>query len=173
MGSKSLRGSSPAYARSIASLLCSYACGRGDDWCRNAIKLAPHLLGPIAIAAYSYMALVPVIIPMVVKLFCTKKELMINMKEQEKLYPSKTEIKNLRVLKIIFPIAVTTFFSEGFGYDFFLPFEAGDGVSSAALPFRIISCYRTHTSCIVRDGKCEGVGGNLCRGCLSFIAGFA
>lgn len=53
------------------------------------------------------MALVPVIIPMVVKLFCTKKELMINMKEQ-KLYPSKTRDKNLRVLKIIFPIAVTT-----------------------------------------------------------------
>ncbi len=72
------------------------------------IKLAPHLLGPIAIAAYSYMALVPVIIPLVVKLLCTKKELLINMKEQEKLYPSKTEIKNLRVLKIIFPIAVTT-----------------------------------------------------------------
>ena len=72
------------------------------------IKLAPHLLGPIAIAAYSYMALVPVIIPLVVKLLCTKKELMINMKEQEKLYPSKTEIKNLRVLKIVFPIAVTT-----------------------------------------------------------------
>mgnify|MGYP002585855116 FL=1 len=72
------------------------------------IKLAPHLLGPIAIAAYSYMALVPVIIPLVVKLFCTKKELSINMKEQEKKYPSKTEIKNLRVLKIIFPIVVTT-----------------------------------------------------------------
>ena len=51
------------------------------------IKLAPHLLGPIAIAAYSYMALVPVIIPLVVKLTCTKKELMINMKEQEKLHP--------------------------------------------------------------------------------------
>ena len=72
------------------------------------IKLAPQLLGLIAIAAYSYMALVPVIIPLVVKLLCSKKELMINMKEQEKLYPSKTEIKNLRVLKIIFPIAVTT-----------------------------------------------------------------
>ena len=57
------------------------------------IKLAPHLLGPIAIAAYSYMALVPVIIPLVVKLTCTKKELMINMKEQEKLHPSTTEIK--------------------------------------------------------------------------------
>ena len=66
------------------------------------------MLGPIAIAAYSYMALVPVIIPLVVKLFCTKKELSINMKEQEKKYPSKTEIKNLRVLKIIFPIVVTT-----------------------------------------------------------------
>ena len=72
------------------------------------IKLAPHLLGPIAIAAYSYMALVPVIIPLVVKLTCTKKELMINMKEQDKLYPPKDEIKKMRALKIIFPIAVTT-----------------------------------------------------------------
>lgn len=72
------------------------------------IKLAPHLLGPIAIAAYSYMALVPVIIPLVVKCFCTKQELMINMKVQDKLYPNNTEIRNLRVLKIIFPIAVTT-----------------------------------------------------------------
>lgn len=71
------------------------------------IKLAPHLLGPIAIAAYSYMALVPVIIPLVVKLTCTKKELMINMKEQDRLYPEKTEIKNMRAVKIVFPIAVT------------------------------------------------------------------
>ena len=71
------------------------------------IKLAPHLLGPIAIAAYSYMALVPVIIPLVVKLLCSEKELRINMKEQEKKFPSKTEIKNLRVTKIIFPIVVT------------------------------------------------------------------
>lgn len=72
------------------------------------IKLAPHLLGPIAIAAYSYMALVPVIIPLVVKLLCTKKELMINMKEQDRLYPDKMQIKNMRVAKIVFPIAVTT-----------------------------------------------------------------
>ena len=72
------------------------------------LKLAPHLLAPIAIAAYSYMALVPVIIPLVVKLTCSKKELCINMKEQDKLYPSKTEFKNMRALKIIFPIAVTT-----------------------------------------------------------------
>jgi len=72
------------------------------------IKLAPHLLGPIAIAAYSYMALVPVIVPLVVKLLCTKKELTINMKQQDKLYPNKTEIKNMRVLKILFPLCVTT-----------------------------------------------------------------
>lgn len=72
------------------------------------IKLAPHLLGPIAIAAYSYMALVPVIIPLVVRVLCSKKELMINMKEQDRLYPQTLEIKNMRVVKIIFPIAVTT-----------------------------------------------------------------
>ena len=72
------------------------------------IKLAPHLLGPIAIAAYSYMALVPVIVPLVVKLLCSEKELRINMKEQDKLYPDSLQIKNIRVLKIIFPIAVTT-----------------------------------------------------------------
>ena len=72
------------------------------------IKLAPQLLGPIAIAAYSYMALVPVIIPLVVKLTCTKKELKINMKEQDKKFPPKNQIKNMRTVKIIFPIAVTT-----------------------------------------------------------------
>jgi len=72
------------------------------------IKLAPHLLGPIAIAAYSYMALVPVIIPLVVKICCSKKDLQINMKEQEKLGGKHQEIKNMRLLKILFPIAVTT-----------------------------------------------------------------
>ncbi len=72
------------------------------------IKLAPHLLGPIAIAAYSYMALVPVIIPLVAKLLCSRKELMINMKDQEKLFPSKMEVKNMRAAKIIFPIFVGT-----------------------------------------------------------------
>ena len=72
------------------------------------IKLAPHLLAPIAIAAYSYMALVPVIIPLVVKMLCSEKELKINMKEQDKLFPSSNKIKNEKVIKIIFPIAVTT-----------------------------------------------------------------
>ncbi|HYQ56076.1 MAG TPA: sodium ion-translocating decarboxylase subunit beta [Draconibacterium sp.] len=72
------------------------------------IKLAPHLLGPIAIAAYSYMALVPVIIPLVAKLFISKKEFTINMKQMEKQYPSKYEIKNMKAAKIIFPIALGT-----------------------------------------------------------------
>ncbi len=72
------------------------------------IKLAPHLLGPIAIAAYSYMALVPVIIPFVVRLTMSKRELKINMKYQDKLYPPKTPIKNIQTLKIVFPVAVGT-----------------------------------------------------------------
>lgn len=70
----------------------------------TAIKLAPHLLGPIAIAAYSYMALVPVIIPFLVKLTMSEKEIKINMKKQEKEFPSKTVIKNIKMVKIIFPI---------------------------------------------------------------------
>jgi len=61
-------------------------------------KLAPHLLGPIAVAAYSYMALVPVIQPPIMRALTTKKERSIVM---EQLRPvSKRE-------KIIFPIAVT------------------------------------------------------------------
>ena len=63
-------------------------------------KLAPELLGPIAVAAYSYMALVPVIQPPIMKLLTTKKERMIEMKELRKV--SKTE-------KIIFPFVVTIF----------------------------------------------------------------
>lgn len=70
------------------------------------IKLAPHLLGPIAIAAYSYMALVPVIIPLVANLLMTKNEFKINMRQQDKLYPSKHQIKNLKTVKIVFPIVL-------------------------------------------------------------------
>ena len=73
----------------------------------TSIVLAPHLLGPIAIAAYSYMALVPVIIPFIVKFTVTKNELSINMKEQDEKSPSSNEIKNLSRIKIIFPIVMT------------------------------------------------------------------
>ncbi len=72
----------------------------------TAIILAPHMLGPIAIAAYSYMALVPIIIPFVVRLSTNKKELSINMKEQDRLFPTKNKIKDLRTAKIVFPIFI-------------------------------------------------------------------
>ena len=74
----------------------------------TAIVLAPQLLGPVAIAAYSYMALVPVIIPLVAKLTMTEKEFRINMKEQEQLYPNRVQIKNIRTLKIVFPVVLAT-----------------------------------------------------------------
>ena len=70
----------------------------------TSIILAPELLGPIAIAAYSYMALVPVIIPLVVRFLVSEQELKINMREQEKAYPSKLKIKNMKTVKILFPI---------------------------------------------------------------------
>jgi oxaloacetate decarboxylase beta subunit len=72
----------------------------------TAIVLAPHLLGPIAIAAYSYMALVPVIIPLIAKMTMSEKEFKINMKEQDKMFPSPVQIKNLKLLKIVFPIVL-------------------------------------------------------------------
>lgn len=62
-------------------------------------KLAPKLLGPIAVAAYSYMALVPIIQPPIMKGLTTKKERMIKMDQLRVV--SKRE-------KILFPIAVTT-----------------------------------------------------------------
>ena len=65
-------------------------------------KLAPELLGPIAVAAYSYMALVPVIQPPIMKALTTKKERMIQMKQLRQV--TKTE-------KILFPIVVTIFVS--------------------------------------------------------------
>ena len=60
-------------------------------------KLAPQLLGPIAVAAYSYMALVPVIQPPIMRLLTTEKERKIRMKQLRTV--SKRE-------KIIFPIVV-------------------------------------------------------------------
>ncbi len=65
-------------------------------------KLAPELLGPIAVAAYSYMALVPVIQPPIMRALTTKKERAITMKQLRSV--SKTE-------KIIFPIMVAVIVS--------------------------------------------------------------
>ena len=63
-------------------------------------KLAPQLLGPIAIAAYSYMALIPMIQPPIMKLCTTDKMRKVKMEQSREV--SKTE-------KIIFPIVVATF----------------------------------------------------------------
>jgi oxaloacetate decarboxylase beta subunit len=62
------------------------------------VALAPHLLGPIALAAYSYMALVPIIQPPIIKLLTTKKERAIYMK------PQVREVSRLEL--ILFPIII-------------------------------------------------------------------
>ena len=59
-------------------------------------KLAPSLLGTNAVAAYSYMAMVPIIQPPIIRLLCSKKEMAIYMK------PSLREVSKLE--KIIFPV---------------------------------------------------------------------
>ena len=63
-------------------------------------KLAPHLLGPIAVAAYSYMALIPLIQPPLMRALTTEKERKVKMEQSRNV--SKTE-------KILFPIIVTLF----------------------------------------------------------------
>ena len=68
----------------------------------TATKLAPELLGPIAIAAYCYMALVPFIQPPIMKLLTTKKERAIEMKQ---LHPVSKK------MRIIFPIVMMIFVS--------------------------------------------------------------
>ena len=62
-------------------------------------ELAPALLGPITVAAYSYMALVPIIQPPVIRAMTTKKERMIRMEY--------TDVKVKKVALILFPIVVT------------------------------------------------------------------
>ena len=62
--------------------------------------LAPHLLGPIAIAAYSYMALIPLIQPPLMRALTTEKERQVKMEQAREV--SKTE-------KIVFPIVVSVF----------------------------------------------------------------
>ena len=61
-------------------------------------KLAPHLLGPIAVAAYTYMSLVPIIQPPLMRMFTTEEERKIRM---EQLKPVSQRVK------IVFPIVVT------------------------------------------------------------------
>jgi carboxybiotin decarboxylase len=62
------------------------------------LKLAPHLLGPIAVSAYSYMALVPLIQPPIMRLLTTEKERLVVMDQ-----PKPVSHK----IRVIFPLAVT------------------------------------------------------------------
>jgi oxaloacetate decarboxylase beta subunit len=62
-------------------------------------KLAPHLIGPVAIAAYSYMALIPIIQPPIMRLLITKKEMRIHMPEMRQV--SRTELAIFPVVGLI------------------------------------------------------------------------
>ena len=88
-----LLGFTPQEAASIAII----GGADGPTAILVASKLAGHLLGPIALAAYSYMALIPLIQPPLMKLLTTEKERKVEMKQLRKV--SKTE-------KIIFPVIV-------------------------------------------------------------------
>lgn len=87
-------GFTPAEAASIAII----GGADGPTAIFLASKLAPQLLGPIAVAAYSYMALIPLIQPPIMKALTTKKEREIKMDQLRTV--SKAE-------KIIFPVVVT------------------------------------------------------------------
>ena len=63
-------------------------------------KLAPHLIGPVAIAAYSYMALIPIIQPPIMRLLTTRKERLIRMPDIERTV-SRTELLIFPVIGII------------------------------------------------------------------------
>ncbi|WP_406672311.1 sodium ion-translocating decarboxylase subunit beta, partial [Natronospira sp.] len=70
-------------------------------------KLAPHLLGAIAVSAYSYMALVPVIQPPIMKLLTTRKERLIRMK------PPRMVSKREKILFPVFGFLATCFIVPG------------------------------------------------------------
>jgi sodium ion-translocating decarboxylase beta subunit len=70
-------------------------------------KLAPEIIGPIAIAAYSYMALVPVIQPPIIKAFTTEKERKIKMK------PPRSVSQREKILFPVVGLILTTFISPG------------------------------------------------------------
>ncbi|HCC35438.1 MAG TPA: glutaconyl-CoA decarboxylase subunit beta [Ruminococcaceae bacterium] len=92
----------PSYTNAEAASIGIIGGADGPTAIFVASQLAPHLLGSIAVAAYSYMALVPVIQPPIMKLLTTKKERNTVMKQLRPV--SKLE-------KIVFPILVTIIIS--------------------------------------------------------------
>ncbi|MFW5986577.1 MAG: sodium ion-translocating decarboxylase subunit beta, partial [Halanaerobiales bacterium] len=89
-----LLGFSPAEAGAVGII----GGADGPTAIFTATRLAPHLLGPVAVAAYSYMALVPIIQPPIMKLLTTKRERNVKMDQMR-------EVKKIE--KIILPVVVT------------------------------------------------------------------
>jgi len=99
-------------------------------------KLAPDLLGAIAVSAYSYMALVPVIQPPIIKLLTTKKERLIRMK------PSKPVSKRLRIIFPVLAFLITACIAPGsinlLGFLFF-----GNLIKECGVTERLAATART------------------------------
>ena len=99
-------------------------------------KLAPHLIGPIAIAAYSYMALIPIIQPPVMKLLTTREERLIRMAEPR--MPCRTE-------RLIFPVVGTLLccFLAPASIPLLGPFFFGNIMKESAVVERLANTART------------------------------
>jgi len=83
----------------VASAIGIIGAADGPTAIFVATKFAQKYLGPITVAAYSYMSLVPIVQPPVVKLLTTKEERMIRMEY--------TDVKVPKIVKILFPILIT------------------------------------------------------------------
>jgi carboxybiotin decarboxylase len=99
-------------------------------------KLAPHLIGPIAIAAYSYMALIPIIQPPIMKLLTTRDERLIKMSEPR--MPCRKE-------RLIFPVVGTLLccFLAPASIPLLGPFFFGNIMKESAVVERLANTART------------------------------
>ena len=101
-----------------------------------ASKLAPHLLGPIALAAYSYMSLVPVIQPPIMRLLTTKKERLIRMK------PARQVTQKERIFFPIIAFLVTSLIAPG-GVVLLAMLFLGDLIKESGVTERLAVTART------------------------------
>ena len=100
LGNSIIIGGEPMFTAAQAAAIAIIGGGDGPTAIFLTNRLAPELLAPIAVAAYSYMALIPLIQPPIMRMLTTEKERKIKMDQLRQV--SKTE-------KIIFPIVVTVF----------------------------------------------------------------
>ena len=100
LGNNIIIGGEPMFTAAQAAAIAIIGGADGPTAIVLTNRLAPELLAPIAVAAYSYMALIPLIQPPIMRMLTTEKERKIKMDQLRQV--SKTE-------KIIFPIVVTVF----------------------------------------------------------------